>query len=245
MGTDADARVRDPHRPWPPDWSMSSRDFRFARLAREDRPTRHAGRARWRPTISTGVRRCVPGPGRGPRQYLASAVDHITTQMPSVACTTVIIHATISPRSRNSRRVQPGQLRGHDGRRRRRRLGNPDLLWGEINNLVLQTPPRHSARGMSTPRSATRWRKTLSEAEERSYDTVKDELSLAARITSDCRAVSNDRHLEVHVAPAESRGEAGHLGPSIDEMRAEEHAFGRSRSFPATSLEARRLRGYR
>lgn len=57
------------------------------------------------------------------------------------------------------------------------------------------------------------------------YDNVEDESSLAARITSDCRAVSNDRHLQVHVAPAESSAEADHLGPSIDEMRAENYAF--------------------
>ena len=57
------------------------------------------------------------------------------------------------------------------------------------------------------------------------YDNVEDESSLAARLTSDCRAVSNDRHLDVHVAPAESSAEANHHGPSIDEMRAENYAF--------------------
>jgi fructose-1,6-bisphosphatase/inositol monophosphatase family enzyme len=57
------------------------------------------------------------------------------------------------------------------------------------------------------------------------YDNAEDESSLAALITSDCRAVSNDRHLDLHVAPAESSAEANHHGPSIDEMRAENYAF--------------------
>jgi hypothetical protein len=57
------------------------------------------------------------------------------------------------------------------------------------------------------------------------YDNVQDESSLAARITSDCRAVSNDRHLRVQVAPAGSSADEDHHGPSIDEMRAENYAF--------------------
>jgi hypothetical protein len=58
------------------------------------------------------------------------------------------------------------------------------------------------------------------------YDNVADEATLAARLTSDCRAVSKDRHLRVNVAPDEgsAEGEDRH-GPPIEEMRAENYAF--------------------
>lgn len=56
------------------------------------------------------------------------------------------------------------------------------------------------------------------------YDGIIDERGLADRLTADFRAVTNDRHLRVGIAPAGDEA-ADHFGPDADEARRENWAF--------------------
>ncbi len=106
-------------------------------------------------------------------------------------------------------------------------------LSGEDRANVVAEAAKALREGYVYPEVGDAMAKDL-EAKLRSgeYDNLEDESSLAARVTSDCQAVSNDRHLRVHVAPAESSAEADYHGPSIDEMRAENYAFRRVEILP-------------
>jgi hypothetical protein len=71
----------------------------------------------------------------------------------------------------------------------------------------------------------------ISALEGGAYDAITDEAAFAERLTRDMRAVSNDKHLRVRLAPAE-RAQAAAIMPSGDEARRDNYAFRRVEILP-------------
>lgn len=64
------------------------------------------------------------------------------------------------------------------------------------------------------------------------YASITDERELAKRLTADFRAVSNDKHLRVNLAPAQSARE-GHVGmPGGDDARRDNYGFRKAELLP-------------